>query len=232
MGPFPFLRRTGGVPNMNRGSLQIRARLRGRRRTGGFTLVEMMIALGLLFVGLLGMVGMASEAVKQNQANADMTYTAMALQDRLSAYHWLPRQYLQDKGVNTAFECDVDTEPNGYDIAANIGYFEEDLDKFGTDDMPEGQIGYPFILRMTWSGICTPDRKSEQGLTRCEPDPTGKAFRGGCAPGERQVGGMERNARTSNTYQVDYELENKVNGYLSRGQFWVADDPSRMDVSS
>jgi Tfp pilus assembly protein PilV len=54
-----------------------------RRRAGGFTLVEVLLALALLFVGLVAAAPMFVFAMKETAAGADMGFVGAAAVDRM-----------------------------------------------------------------------------------------------------------------------------------------------------
>ncbi len=208
---------------------RIRRAQAGRNR--GFTLVEVMAALGLLFIGSLGLLGMTEQAIVNNRQNAQKTLTSIALQDRISGFYRLPRQYLESRLPSgaTAFTCGTDANPLGVDTVL-LGSIVEDLNlQSDGSALPAGQYGYPYKLTMKVYGVCTPDRKDEQGGIRCVADTTGAAFRGSCPVGQRQIGGMQRNNNTPNTYSVQYTLADQFTGKdVAGGEFWMSDDPTRL----
>ncbi len=208
------------------------AGLKMRMNPAGFTLLEMMVSVGLLFIALAGVTAMAQEAINRNRDNYSMTMSTIAVLDRVSQLYRVPREYLEAKGVNTTFECDTDADPDTYDeVLLTPDSLVEDLDTFNGDPLPDGKVGYPFTFEMNVYGVCTPDRKDEQGLPRCVPDSSGKAFRGSCNAGQRQIGGAERNDRTANTYLIKYVMTSKASGAKNTGEVWITDDPSRLLMS-
>lgn len=60
------------------------------KQTGGFTLLEVMIALVILSVGLLGLAALQLVAVKGNSFSSEMTYATMLAQQHAEVLKTLP----------------------------------------------------------------------------------------------------------------------------------------------
>jgi prepilin-type N-terminal cleavage/methylation domain-containing protein len=120
--------------------------LRARRGRGGFTLIEVLIASALLGMSLMVMLGLHSQAVRQNM-NAhrltDCTYLAQSQMERLLAEDWsslYPRPIdLTDAGGADpgTLTTDQPFESTFYGTPVNVA--------FGLDDT----IG-PSIYTVTW----------------------------------------------------------------------------------
>jgi type IV pilus assembly protein PilV len=60
------------------------------KRTGGFTLLEVMIALVILSVGLLGLAALQLVAIRGNSFSSEMTYATMLAQQHAEILKGLP----------------------------------------------------------------------------------------------------------------------------------------------
>jgi type IV pilus modification protein PilV len=60
------------------------------KRCGGFTLLEVMIALVILSIGLLGLGALQLVAVRSNSFSSEMTYATMIAQQQVEALKTLP----------------------------------------------------------------------------------------------------------------------------------------------
>ena len=58
-----------------------------RRRAGGLTLLEVVVALGILAVGLLSMLAMQIHALQQGRVGRDVTEAAMIAQQQMENLH-------------------------------------------------------------------------------------------------------------------------------------------------
>lgn len=102
----------------------------GRQRSSGFTLVEVMIALVILAIGLLGIATLQIVSIRGNAFSSEMTYAAMLAQERLEILrnliftatatdpdlaagpHALPPA-VGDKGVSYTVSWNVTDDPSG-----------------------------------------------------------------------------------------------------------------------
>lgn len=83
------------------------------RREGGFTLIELMIALGVLAFGLLAMLAMQIHALREGREGRHTTEAARIAQQRMERLHRLAWSHadLQPAGSWTAVDSvDVDVE--------------------------------------------------------------------------------------------------------------------------
>lgn len=89
--------------------------LSGHHRTAGFTLIEVMVAMLILSIGLLGMAGLQAVSLKMNQSaqhSSQATFLAYDIIDRMRAN----RQAALDGDYDMALGCDG---PGGASVAAN-----------------------------------------------------------------------------------------------------------------
>ena len=88
--------------------------LTGVRRIVGFTLIEVMVAMLILSIGLLGMAGLQAVSLKMNQSalhSSQATFLAYDIIDRMRAN----RQAALDGDYDMVLGCDG---PGGADVAA------------------------------------------------------------------------------------------------------------------
>lgn len=130
---------------------------RGRRRESGFTLVEVMIAVGIMTVGSLGILSMHHAVTAANRAAHEMN-TAIAITER-----WLERidrdslAWTQE-GINTSAlnstaylsELAGSLEPTGWFTPSTTDPESFAFDYFGEDDADLSNVKYCVNLQMSW----------------------------------------------------------------------------------
>ncbi len=166
-------------------------------RQRGFTLIELMVANAVLMIGVVGIIGMAVEAARQNATAMGNTEAVWAVQDRIAQLQGIQRARLQNMGQNTAFLC------TGTQQFVNIGgNVVEDMSKpDGIEPLP-GVVTYPFRLTLTFQGLCSPYRRAQQA---------------------RQ---LARNAQRANTYQVTLRLDHLMKANFTRfATVYITDTP-------
>jgi prepilin-type N-terminal cleavage/methylation domain-containing protein len=94
----PGARRAGAVRVK---AAAVRGRRRARRHPGGFTLIELMIAIMILAIGILGMAGTAAVVMKQIGGGAQMTAAAQVAAGRIEWMHTVPCTTLRDSNAVT-----------------------------------------------------------------------------------------------------------------------------------
>ncbi|MCW5828909.1 MAG: prepilin-type N-terminal cleavage/methylation domain-containing protein [Deltaproteobacteria bacterium] len=195
-----------------------------RERSGGFSLIELLAASAIFIIGVLGVIGMSDLAVKQNQQTYYLTTAVAALQDRIGQLQNVPRAYLDSIGVDTAYTCTTDAEPASYDKMDAGTVVENMMDPPG--GIEEGAVLHGYTLEMQFWGVCSPERKDQQGLPNCVPTPFSDTHPD-CPPGHKLNGGLSRNPLMPNTYEVAYTLSDP-SGWKTEGVFWVVDSVNRI----
>ena len=127
-------------------------------RQSGFTLVEVMIAIGIMTVGSLGILAMHSAVSGANRTANEMN-TALAITER-----WLERidrdaLSWTEEGLNTASLAGTDYLSEIAGTATETDWFtptnaDDDewyrFDYFGNDDVDGNSTKYCVNLRLTW----------------------------------------------------------------------------------
>lgn len=108
------------------------------RAPSGFTLLEVMIALLILGIGLLGLGSLQIVAIRSNAVSSEMTYATMLSESRLEAFRNLDYDAVSSGSETVA----ADTETKG--IAYNLQWTVND-DTPGTDMKT-------IVLTVTWTG--------------------------------------------------------------------------------
>ena len=130
----------------------------GKRKQSGFTLVEVMIAIGIMTVGSLGILSMHHAVSNANKAAQEMN-TALAITERWierierDSLSWTERGTTSDALSNTAYLSQLyDTEsatdwfrPTPADTDESYGF-----NYFGKDTDDAGEIKYCTNLRLSW----------------------------------------------------------------------------------
>jgi prepilin-type N-terminal cleavage/methylation domain-containing protein len=78
-----------------------RGRRLDRRGRGGFTLIELMIAIMVMAIGILGMAGTAAVVMKQIGSGAQMSAAAQVAAARVEWLHTVPCNTIRDSSTVT-----------------------------------------------------------------------------------------------------------------------------------
>ena len=101
-------------------------KIRMLKKDTGFTLLEVVIAVSILAVGLLGVAAMQTSAIKVNSAAGQITTRINWAQDKMEELKALPfsDSWLEaagnPPGLDTAGQTHQETTSDGYTIAWNI----------------------------------------------------------------------------------------------------------------
>lgn len=128
-----------------------------RRRPSGFTLVEVMIAIGIMAVGSLGILSMHHAVSSANRSTQEMS-TAIAITER-----WIERVERDSlawsaQGLNTSQLTGTDYLSPLAGTVSSTGWFTPNaqspesfaFDYFGNDTSAAAEIKYCTNLRLNW----------------------------------------------------------------------------------
>lgn len=108
----------------------MRDQLNARKHENGFTLLEVMIALGILAVGILAIIGMHTAASQANAHAVTFTNALLAAQSRIE---YLILEDFDNIATSTAFvvetHADNDVIPPGYTLEWKAENYTSDMKK-------------------------------------------------------------------------------------------------------
>jgi type IV pilus assembly protein PilV len=145
-------------------------RLHNRRASKGFTLVEILVALVVLSIGLLGVAALQLMSLRSNHASAlrsQATFLAYDIVDRMRANC--------DAALNGNYDIAYGTTPSGAGVAntdlaawrANVASTLPAFDNAGTVEPAKGEIvrnGDVFTIRIRWSDWDDSGANSRTGI--------------------------------------------------------------------
>jgi len=151
----------------------IRSKREGGQRVAGYTLLEVMVALVIFSIGLLGLAGLQSQSLRYNHSaylQTQASYLAYDILDRMRAN----RQTALDGGYNaTDTNMGSDKSCNTTSTSCSTGDMAlHDIYEWKTllgDMLPEGtgavdQNGDVFTISIEWEDPGTPDDKNQYQL--------------------------------------------------------------------
>ena len=111
----------------------------------GFTLLELMIALGVLGIGLLAIISLHVNSIRENNDAMDMTEAGLANQSQIESFLLTPYDNINNDNPTTGdgytglTSADMVTIPQGFTLEYRVTN-TIDLNADGTDDAKEVTI--------------------------------------------------------------------------------------------
>lgn len=121
------------------------------KKGSGFTLLEVMIALVILSIGMLGLTALQVIAMRSNAFSSEMTYATMLAENRLEAFRNMDYDSVSSGSENIA----ADAKTKG------IAYF---LQWAVTDDTPATDMKR-IVLAVTWTGSVAGQSSAQHSAT-------------------------------------------------------------------